>query len=894
MRSLLFILMLAFFSACSGNKANVKLKVSQSFALSAFSGGAALLMKNVTAKTSKTILLSESEIKVNLVNGDWEFALVSWDGSTPLSGTLTCAIEKATLSGEPVEIDLIHSSQKCSDPYFTSTPISLVSCTSVSGLAVGDNCDGAKRGYAESYRVNLKGDDNTSLNSTCIQATSSPGSLTDSGITLPLGSADLTSLMSVDLFSDENCLSDKRSVTLANTFKFGGVLYFDFYKSYPPVTTAFAAGNLTAGTESTIVLTYSDANLEEASSCTISSLNNLLITTACTCVSGECTVGVSGAVGYAGTASFNYSVVVNGEASNSSTVTLNIIAPAPTITYAAVDFAAIAGQAVSIAPTTIIDHGSPIVSCSVTPSLPAGLSINSTTCEISGTPSGILSPTNYAISASNAGGTTTTGITLTINPPAPTLSYSGTIITGEQGIGLTITPLSFSDNGYPLVSCTVTPALPDGMMINNNDCMITGTPTLGLPATTFTVSASNGSTTFAPFTLKIDAPFITTWKTDNTGISTTTQIKIPLEANATYNFTVDWGDGNSNVITYWNDSALTHTYASPGTYTVKITGTFDRIYFNNSGDKLKLLSVDQWGSMQWSSMESAFFGCANLQFTALDVPDLSNVTNMSYMLSGATAFNSDINHWDTSTVTNMSYLFQNTNNFNQPLGNWNTSNVTTMRQMFQNALMFNQPLTNWDTSKVTDMTFMFNYAPVFNSDISGWNTGNVVNMSGLFLQASAFNQPIGAWDTSKVTTMSSMFQQTSFNQPIESWNTSSVTNMSSMFKSNTMFNQPLGNWNIGNVTNMEAMFWGATAFNQPIGTWDTSNVTTIGSTFKGASSFNQNLSSWNTSGITDMSYTFYNATSFDQDLSSWDTTAVATSFEYDVGASAWMLPKPFP
>jgi cytochrome c peroxidase/chitodextrinase len=48
--------------------------------------------------------------------------------------------------------------------------------------------------------------------------------------------------------------------------------------------------------------------------------------------------------------------------------------------------------------------GSPITSCQSSPTLPAGLSLNQTTCAISGTPSAISSLATYRITARNAGG----------------------------------------------------------------------------------------------------------------------------------------------------------------------------------------------------------------------------------------------------------------------------------------------------------------------------------------------------------------------------------------------------------------------------------------------------------------------------------------------------------
>ena len=145
--------------------------------------------------------------------------------------------------------------------------------------------------------------------------------------------------------------------------------------------------------------------------------------------------------------------------------------------------------------------------------------------------------------------------------------------------------------------------------------------------------------------------FITTWKTDNPGTSGDTEITIPTFGSETYDYNVDWGDGNrdSNVT-----GDITHTYASAGTYTVTITGDFPRIYFSNVGDKEKILTVEQWGNIAWTSMDLAFRGCTNLNVTATDAPDLSTVTTMSDMFYGATSFNASIDHWDVSSVTSLS------------------------------------------------------------------------------------------------------------------------------------------------------------------------------------------------------------------------------------------------
>ena len=83
---------------------------------------------------------------------------------------------------------------------------------------------------------------------------------------------------------------------------------------------------------------------------------------------------------------------------------------------------------------------------------------------------------------------------------------------------------------------------------------------------------------------KREAPMVMVWKTDNPGVSSSTQIKLPLDASGTYNFQVDWGDGQSNRITSFADPFTTHTYASAGTYTIRLTGSYTVLRFAN-GDQ---------------------------------------------------------------------------------------------------------------------------------------------------------------------------------------------------------------------------------------------------------------------------------------------------------------------
>ena len=389
--------------------------------------------------------------------------------------------------------------------------------------------------------------------------------------------------------------------------------------------------------------------------------------------------------------------------------------------------------------------------------------------------------------------------------------------------------------------------------------------------------AGRTQATYAP-------PFISTWKTDNPGTSSSTQITLPLESTGTYDFLVDWGDSTTSAITNANwSSARTKTYASAGTYTVKIYGTIQGWRFNSSGDPRKFTGISSWGPLRLGNSGGYFYGARNLVITALDTLDLTGTTNMSNAFADCSSLTTvpGMNNWNTAAVTNMSGMFSRifatNSSFNQDIGNWDTSAVTNMSYMFSGASAFNQHIGNWNTGAVRNMFSMFWRASAFNQDIGNWNTAAVQNMERLFSEASAFNQDIGNWNTSAVTNMTQMFEQaSSFNKFIGNWNTAAVTNMGSMFVSASAFNQDLGNWNTASVTNMTRMFYYANNFNQNIGNWNTAAVTDMSFMFGNASAFNQNIGNWNTAAVTDMSAMFWGATNFNQNLGNWNVAAVTT------------------
>lgn len=389
--------------------------------------------------------------------------------------------------------------------------------------------------------------------------------------------------------------------------------------------------------------------------------------------------------------------------------------------------------------------------------------------------------------------------------------------------------------------------------------------------------------------------FLTTWTTTSPNES----ITIPTTGGG-YLYDVAWGDGTTSVNRTGN---ATHVYSTPGDYQISITGSFPRIFFNDSGDKLKIKSIDQWGVQPWISMESAFWGCQYLEEQASDSPNLSNATSLSKMFRDCYDLNQDISNWDVSNITDMSEMFHWASTFDQNINSWDVSSVTNMSKMFLTAFDFNQSLNNWDVSNVTNMSQMFDgdvSGISFNQDISNWDVSSVTDMSYMFSFTSDFNQDISSWNVSSVSDMSGMFQYAeSFNQNINLWDVSNVIDMSRMFYAAIAFNKNIGSWDVSNVTDMSQMFSAAILFNQDISNWDVSNVTDMSYMFNGflypntTSNFNQNIGSWNVSSVNDMSYMFRNATSFNQNLNDWDVSGVANmlsmfeSSSFDNELSNW-------
>ena len=155
-----------------------------------------------------------------------------------------------------------------------------------------------------------------------------------------------------------------------------------------------------------------------------------------------------------------------------------------------------------------LSSGGTIVSFTVTPALPAGLTFNGTSGAISGTPAAAapLGTVSYSVTATNTGGSSHAPLSVTVNDTAPgAISYVGTL-TCTKGVACSLAAPSVS--GGAVVSFAISPALTAGLAINATSGGISGTPSVISAIAIYTVTATNsgGTNTGSVTVLVKDTP----------------------------------------------------------------------------------------------------------------------------------------------------------------------------------------------------------------------------------------------------------------------------------------------------------------------------------------------------------------------------------------------------
>jgi CSLREA domain-containing protein len=180
--------------------------------------------------------------------------------------------------------------------------------------------------------------------------------------------------------------------------------------------------------------------------------------------------------------------------------------------------------------------GSGTLSYSISPALPAGLSISTSTGAVTGSPSVTSAATTYTVTVTDSSNATASStFSLTVNGPVTaTLVVPSEILAVNYAI-TTVIPVTGA-GGTGALTYSVSPALPAGLTFASATGTITGTPTVAVAQTNYTVTVTdaNNATASATLTMVVySAPLSFTFLP--TGTSTA---QVPLGGSFTYNFAI--------------------------------------------------------------------------------------------------------------------------------------------------------------------------------------------------------------------------------------------------------------------------------------------------------------------------------------------------------------------
>jgi sugar lactone lactonase YvrE len=228
----------------------------------------------------------------------------------------------------------------------------------------------------------------------------------------------------------------------------------------------------------------------------------------------------------------------------------------------------------------------------ISPALPAGLSLSSTTGAITGAPSVTSAAMSYTVTVTDANGATAqANFSLTVN----------TAVTATQAVAMTslkvhqlataFTPVT-GGGGTGLLGYSVSPSLPAGLSVDSTTGTISGTPTVTQAATPYTVTVAdaNGATATASFSLAVttttsSVAVTTSVNPSNYGQSVTFTAAVS-GAGAAPTGTVTFKDGGTTLFTGTLVNQLTSYSTStlaPGPHAISVAYSGDSGFAGSSG-----------------------------------------------------------------------------------------------------------------------------------------------------------------------------------------------------------------------------------------------------------------------------------------------------------------------
>lgn len=400
-----------------------------------------------------------------------------------------------------------------------------------------------------------------------------------------------------------------------------------------------------------------------------------------------------------------------------------------------------------------------------------------------------------------------------------------------------------------------------------------------------------------------------------------------FHSEATYDFTVDWGDGSpiENVktsdLTLWNQDLgyspvslggggmleypstvkyYNHYYKSSGFYQIKITGVMPTLAFGaplewdtqsfyygsfNQTTSYNMLtaytgtalnqmvvksksmikSIDQWGDILFNDLSLAFARCYDMRITASDYPKFDSQTNLTSM------FEMDYSLTDEGGS----------------LSKWKMENVSNVKQMFYMATGFSTDL----STKLVQLTdFDADENEIVLDEWNAWNTENIADFTQMFGGGktnwgnTTFNDNgVDNWNFKSAQSLRGMFHRCDFNQPLvvkvvngsdvglnsnyEAWSFRNNINGDSIIDFGFMFAESEMNSTFNSIILPSRVNCQFMFYNNQ--NYNQPLVNEYGTGLNNEFGF---YKGWETSKITSTESMFEGTTQFNQDLTSWFPT----------------------
>ncbi|MDW8412838.1 MAG: putative Ig domain-containing protein [Acidobacteriota bacterium] len=285
---------------------------------------------------------------------------------------------------------------------------------------------------------------------------------------------------------------------------------------------------------------------------------------------------ISGTPTAAGTYNFTITATDNLGCSGSRNYTMTMNCPTITLTPAAGTLpAGTAGTPYS--QTFTATGGTPPRTFSSTGTLPPGLTLNSATGVLSGTPTGPTATYNFTVTATDVYGcsSATQSYSLTIICATITVSPM-TLPNGTTGVAYSQTITATGGSGTYTFSVSAG-TLPTGLTLNSGTGVISGTPTVsGTFTFTITATDTNGCPGSQSYTVTINCPTISLSPTSLPAGTVGTPYSVTLTASggtAPYTFVLTLGTLPPGLTLNSVTGVISGTPTTAGTFTFRVRAT---------------------------------------------------------------------------------------------------------------------------------------------------------------------------------------------------------------------------------------------------------------------------------------------------------------------------------